>query len=60
MQADFCSNYRCKQGEMIGATRKVSKAVSSYRSRSATDGKEANLSLTVDRHYKSAPPEVNF
>ena len=60
MQADFCSNYRCEPGEMIGATRKVSKAVSSYRSRSATDGKEANLSLTVDRHYKSAPPEVNF
>jgi TPP-dependent pyruvate/acetoin dehydrogenase alpha subunit len=45
MRADCCSNYRCEPGEMIGATREMSKAVSSYRTRSATDGKEAQFTL---------------
>lgn len=53
MRADCCSNYACEPGEMIGATREMSKAVSSYRTRSATDGKEAKLTLNIDRKYKS-------
>jgi hypothetical protein len=59
MQADCCSEYRCEPGEMIGATREVSKAVSSYRTRSATDGKEAKFTLKDDRKFQSAPPNLN-
>jgi len=59
MRADCCSEYRCEPGEMIGATREVSKAVSSYRTRSATDGKEAKFTLKDDRKFQSAPPNFN-
>ena len=40
-----CANYTCAPGQIIGATREVSDAVSSYRTRSATVGRQATLDL---------------
>lgn len=43
-----CATYSCATGQMIGATRGVSDAVSSYRTRSSTEGKQATLELPVE------------
>lgn len=43
-----CAQYNCLPGEMIGVTRAVSDAVTSYRVNSANVGREAALTLPVD------------
>jgi hypothetical protein len=43
-----CATYTCAPGQMIGATREVSDAISSYRTKSATVGRQATLDLDVD------------
>lgn len=40
-----CAQYTCAPGEMIGVTREVSEAVTSYRANSATIGRKAALTL---------------
>jgi hypothetical protein len=45
MGMKHCAEYRCAVGEMIGITREVSEAISSYRSSSASIGKEATLNI---------------
>lgn len=40
-----CAQYTCSTGEMIGLTREVSDAVTSYRANSATIGRKAALTL---------------
>lgn len=42
---DRCAQYTCDPGEMIGITREVSEAVTSYRTRSSNIGRKAALTL---------------
>jgi hypothetical protein len=50
-----CAQYNCDAGEMIGVTRQVSDAVTSYRVNSASIGRKAELSLPEKSQKSSSP-----
>jgi hypothetical protein len=52
----YCAEYKCEPGEMLHVARDISDAVSSYRSKSATIGKEATLIINRTQSVDSTLP----